>query len=251
MKKFIFSLIELLIVITIILILISLIQPALQKTLQQAKIVECLTNIKQVGIGWETQAEDNSYISFEYMGEGKIWQDHLKDYISVKAFQCPETEAVAEGELLLGPADLMWREPRKNTEAPYDTGSYGFNIAVSRVDNYYNNVCYSRLNDIDNPSQTPVVGDAFWRSPARIQNHLVRRIPTDLSNPYSSTQNMNDLMHDGGQWNGSTLHRFIHNRHGETSNLVFADGHVAPLQFEEVYRQQWTSVYDPTLPVLY
>lgn len=45
-----FTLIELLVVVAIILILISLIQPALRRTIEQAKILQCLNQLRNIGI---------------------------------------------------------------------------------------------------------------------------------------------------------------------------------------------------------
>lgn len=55
-----FTMMELLIVIAIILILVSLIQPALRQAITSAKLASCLNNLRQIGYGLILFSDDNN-----------------------------------------------------------------------------------------------------------------------------------------------------------------------------------------------
>lgn len=91
-RKLSFTLIELLIVISIIAILTALLMPALSKSKMKVKEIVCKNNMKQIGTSFVMYADDNAgYVvrRCSPVDASFYWMSYFKDYISP---QKPEAE---------------------------------------------------------------------------------------------------------------------------------------------------------------
>ena len=96
MKTYRFTLIELLTVITVIIILISILLPSLAKVKTLSKSINCLNNLKQLGIAACYYQNDNQEYFMPHMMPGRRWTNLFLDekYSSGKTMLCPSVKNI-------------------------------------------------------------------------------------------------------------------------------------------------------------
>ena len=199
-----FTLAELLVVITIILILAALIMPAVKGVRERAQAAACAQNLRQIGVGLRLYIADNDgrfpdgTADVSWSGKGKCWYDAASinmgrqynfqtwsgDNTLPKSFGCPSGHGKAYFP--------NW---------PY-SGDYAANL---RLGNQYDGV--TTLASVNHPSETPYVQD------------------TVLQNQF-------------GEWifnagSSKTAIEAFSDRHGGRGNILWVDGHVSSFTYAE------------------
>ena len=171
-----FTMIELLVVISIIVLLMAILLPALQKAKAQTQSINCLSNLRQIGMAHFGYVFDNNgYCSIYPVGTSSGFVDDFIDggYLNSKIFNCP---AVPVSKYSHGVLATKYRN------IPPCYGDYGCNITsaygLPKVANrdtgvfdreylYY----HRKVNQLKTPSMTAAIGDsatqdadAWWSS---------------------------------------------------------------------------------------
>jgi prepilin-type N-terminal cleavage/methylation domain-containing protein/prepilin-type processing-associated H-X9-DG protein len=101
-----FTLIELLVVIAIIAILAALLLPVLKNAKEQSKGVQCMSNQRQMGIGWQMYANENKdYVTYSSAWPGIdprnawVWCTNEEDFSSGKYNYDPVAAGITTGPL--------------------------------------------------------------------------------------------------------------------------------------------------------
>jgi prepilin-type N-terminal cleavage/methylation domain-containing protein len=180
-RKQCFTLIELLVVIAIIAILAAMLLPALQPAMEQARLVKCLGNMKQLGIAVLQYTDaSNDYLPMSNAnGQGMAsWKlqiqpflsvDHGKDVyttnlrrqVSNGAFRCPSWHL----EKMNLEASVIANMQDYNKSSSASAGGYGYNFGCGPgYAPYYKNPGYlkrsNQLSTLKNLSELLLIGES-------------------------------------------------------------------------------------------
>jgi prepilin-type N-terminal cleavage/methylation domain-containing protein/prepilin-type processing-associated H-X9-DG protein len=227
-----FTLIELLVVISIIALLVGILLPALGAARQSARNILCISNMRQMGIGFSLYQNDNDgqFMLYRYEGrqpsnstnlarpDGFYWPailtlDYLEDQTAI---DCPVYEPETGGlnkagnwfmaANARGPyyGIFQWR----NLDYGYNYRHLGSSIAYPEVGN---NLAPAKGSDVLSPSETIMLGDNWIRG----------NEGTDLESGWYLL---------GDTRSSSVVPNSIHSG---SVNITWADGHASPVSVSD------------------
>ena len=226
-----FTLVELLVVIAIIAILAAILFPVFARARENARRASCLSNLKQIGIGFMQYTQDYdengpmTSMSGGMMSMGAYsWTTSTQPYIkSVQVFRCPSDSAA------------RWSAPNLPPAAPPYTTSYVFNswFAPDKVDPTTGAVNgYSNLARVQEPARSIILSEkADMTAGAMLAT-------TDHFHPmyWGTNSEESSAMMSGLVWDGANnvTAELAVTRHLEGFNNLYADGHAKWGRFEQL-----------------
>lgn len=207
-----FTLVELLTVIAIIGILAAILLAAAGHAREQAKGIQCASQMRSLGTAFHLFANDNNGAippSWHSAGSRREqnWAWQIKDYVH----QSPVTNQEAWRDVF----ERYYHCPTQPLDRDRDLYSYGLNVYFELTpenDSYEGNPeTWHRIEDLVSPSRTVLLGEA---SPTEFGDHFMAH-----------------------EWVGeAAAHNAIdHDRHQGKANYLFADGNVRRLAVDETF----------------
>lgn len=227
-----FTLVELLVVISIISLLLSILVTSINSSRNQSKEIVCKNNLRQLALANENYANDNS--GYSVPGASDILSDNLHRWYGVRQSKDLPFDPL-KGPLLqyLGGCDLQCPQNIKYTSiAPnandyeFGNGGYGYNFIyvgsqIWQV-GYEDNSCKesTKITNIKRPQETLLFADTA----------MVKRVDEDVClTMYAFAEPRHFVVGNEPEpaWNP---YPSLHFRHRNNTNIAWADSHVTDMK---------------------
>ncbi|MBI1371017.1 MAG: prepilin-type N-terminal cleavage/methylation domain-containing protein [Planctomycetes bacterium] len=257
MRRHGFTLMELLVVISIIALLIAILLPSLTKARDLAKSVACRSNLHQMHITQIGFAVENADSAFKHVGRNTttgndpehFWFGQLAKQMGTFQEQttmfCPSAHELnlhsPRGYTGFGDFQHVWGsgDPTNTSWVSGFTGSYMYNAWMYNIEKSpklptgtYSPASryWQKLSSVKYASNTPVFIDGAW-----------------CEGWPKSTDTTNGNLYDPyDPWLSIEMSRVTMKRHEEGTNIVSVDGSARNIRLRELWTLQWHRSFDTT-----